>query len=1075
MKYIFVTGGVVSGLGKGICAASLGRLLKQCGLKVKNQKFDPYLNVDPGTMSPYQHGEVFVTDDGAETDLDLGHYERFVDEALDEKSSVSSGKIFWSVLNRERQGGYLGGTVQIIPHVTDEIKRRIYDMDDGETDVAISEIGGTVGDIESQPFLEAIRQVAAERGRENVLFIHVPLIVTIPGSGELKSKPTQHSVKELLSEGIQPDVLVVRTDEPITDDIRRKIALFCNVEPDCVIQNATASTLYEVPLLLEHEGLCRVVCRKLHLDCGEPDMTEWRALVDKIHGVHRHVRIALVGKYVGLHDAYLSVVESLFHAGTACDASVEIQWVDSETLTSDNIAQKLCGCSGILVPGGFGDRGIEGMILAAQYARERGIPYLGICLGMQIAVIEFARHVLSWDDATSAEFSSTTAHPVIALMPEEVGVTAKGGTMRLGKYPCVLEEGSLSRALYDAPEIWERHRHRYEFNNDFRDDFTDAGMRLAGLSPDGTLVEIVESKSHPWFVGAQFHPEFKSRPNKPHPLFRGFVAASLDRRATFLFLQYRWKNGKSYDMMLLPYYWIRQENFNMNHQTIIVLDFGGQYNQLIARRVRECGVYCEVKPYTTPLADLLAMKPIGFIFTGGPNSVYLEDAPHVDPALFDAGVPVLGICYGCQLIAHHLGGKVVAANDATAREYGKTETFFDTNCKLFKGLPEKSVTWMSHGDYMEKVPEGFSLVAHSDACPNVAICDETRGFYGVQYHPEVNHTEFGTAMIRNFLYEVCGATGDWTMGDYKNTAIAAVREKVGSGRVLLALSGGVDSSVVAALLAEAVGPQLTCVFVDHGLMRLNEGDEVEAAFKKWNINFVRVNAEGRFLSKLAGISDPERKRKIIGEEFIRVFEEESKKIGAVDFLAQGTIYPDVIESGLGNAAVIKSHHNVGGLPDYVDFKEIIEPLRLLFKDEVRQLGRELGLPEYLVSRQPFPGPGLAIRIMGEITKEKADTLRLADAIYREELEKAGENKKMNQYFAVLTDTRTVGVMGDGRSYDRVLALRAVTTEDFMTADWARIPYELLDKISGRIVNEVKGINRIVYDITSKPPATVEWE
>ena len=1074
MKYIFVTGGVVSGLGKGICAASLGRLLKQCGLKVKNQKFDPYLNVDPGTMSPYQHGEVFVTDDGAETDLDLGHYERFVDEALDEKSSVSSGKIFWSVLNRERQGGYLGGTVQIIPHVTDEIKRRIYDMDDGETDVAISEIGGTVGDIESQPFLEAIRQVAAERGRENVLFIHVPLIVTIPGSGELKSKPTQHSVKELLSEGIQPDVLVVRTDEPITDDIRRKIALFCNVEPDCVIQNATASTLYEVPLLLEHEGLCRVVCRKLHLDCGEPDMTEWRALVDKIHGVHRHVRIALVGKYVGLHDAYLSVVESLFHAGTACDASVEIQWVDSEMLTSDNIAQKLCGCSGILVPGGFGDRGIEGMILAAQYARERGIPYLGICLGMQIAVIEFARHVLGWDDATSAEFSSTTAHPVIALMPEQVGVTAKGGTMRLGKYPCVLEEGSLSRALYDAPEIWERHRHRYEFNNDFRDDFTDAGMRLAGLSPDGTLVEIVESKSHPWFVGAQFHPEFKSRPNKPHPLFRGFVAASLDR-AAFLFLQYRWKNGKSYDMMLLPYYWIRQENFNMNHQTIIVLDFGGQYNQLIARRVRECGVYCEVKPYTTPLADLLAMKPIGFIFTGGPNSVYLEDAPHVDPALFDAGVPVLGICYGCQLIAHHLGGKVVAANDATAREYGKTETFFDTNCKLFKGLPEKSVTWMSHGDYMEKVPEGFSLVAHSDACPNVAICDETRGFYGVQYHPEVNHTEFGTAMIRNFLYEVCGATGDWTMGDYKNTAIAAVREKVGSGRVLLALSGGVDSSVVAALLAEAVGPQLTCVFVDHGLMRLNEGDEVEAAFKKWDINFVRVNAEGRFLSKLAGISDPERKRKIIGEEFIRVFEEESKKIGAVDFLAQGTIYPDVIESGLGNAAVIKSHHNVGGLPDYVDFKEIIEPLRLLFKDEVRQLGRELGLPEYLVSRQPFPGPGLAIRIMGEITKEKADTLRLADAIYREELEKAGENKKMNQYFAVLTNTRTVGVMGDGRSYDHVLALRAVTTEDFMTADWARIPYELLDKISGRIVNEVNGINRIVYDITSKPPATVEWE
>ena len=528
-KYIFITGGVVSGLGKGITAASLGRLLKSRGLKVTAQKLDPYLNVDPGTMNPVQHGEVFVTDDGAETDLDLGHYERFIDESLSQNSNLTSGRVYWKVITDERKGVYGGQTIQIIPHVTNEIKRSISRNADTGADVCLVEIGGTVGDIESQPFLEAIRQVAAERGRENVLFIHVPLIVTIPGSGELKSKPTQHSVKELLSEGIQPDVLVVRTDEPITDDIRRKIALFCNVEPDCVIQNATASTLYEVPLLLEHEGLCRVVCRKLHLDCGEPDMTEWRALVDKIHGVHRHVRIALVGKYVGLHDAYLSVVESLFHAGTACDASVEIQWVDSETLTSDNIAQKLCGCSGILVPGGFGDRGIEGMILAAQYARERGIPYLGICLGMQIAVIEFARHVLSWDDATSAEFSSTTAHPVIALMPEQVGVTAKGGTMRLGKYPCVLEEGSLSRALYDAPEIWERHRHRYEFNNDFRDDFTDAGMRLAGLSPDGTLVEIVESKSHPWFVGAQFHPEFKSRPNKPHPLFRGFVAASLDR------------------------------------------------------------------------------------------------------------------------------------------------------------------------------------------------------------------------------------------------------------------------------------------------------------------------------------------------------------------------------------------------------------------------------------------------------------------------------------------------------------------------------------------------------------------
>ena len=531
MKYIFVTGGVVSGLGKGICAASLGRLLKQCGLKVKNQKFDPYLNVDPGTMSPYQHGEVFVTDDGAETDLDLGHYERFVDEALDEKSSVSSGKIFWSVLNRERQGGYLGGTVQIIPHVTDEIKRRIYDMDDGETDVAISEIGGTVGDIESQPFLEAIRQVAAERGRENVLFIHVPLIVTIPGSGELKSKPTQHSVKELLSEGIQPDVLVVRTDEPITDDIRRKIALFCNVEPDCVIQNATASTLYEVPLLLEHEGLCRVVCRKLHLDCGEPDMTEWRALVDKIHGVHRHVRIALVGKYVGLHDAYLSVVESLFHAGTACDASVEIQWVDSETLTSDNIAQKLCGCSGILVPGGFGDRGIEGMIQAAQYARENRVPCFGICLGMQIMVIEFARNVLGYKDANSSEFTPDGAHNVISLMPDQQGNIPKGGTMRLGKYPCTVAPGTKMAECYGESEIWERHRHRYEFNNDFRQEMQDAGLVISGTSPDGHLVETVELPGRDFHLGAQFHPEFKSRPNRAHPLFKGFIAAALRYRA----------------------------------------------------------------------------------------------------------------------------------------------------------------------------------------------------------------------------------------------------------------------------------------------------------------------------------------------------------------------------------------------------------------------------------------------------------------------------------------------------------------------------------------------------------------
>ena len=513
----------------------------------------------------------------------------------------------------------------------------------------------------------------------------------------------------------------------------------------------------------------------------------------------------------------------------------------------------------------------------------------------------------------------------------------------------------------------------------------------------------------------------------------------------------------------------------MNHELVLVLDFGGQYNQLIARRVRECGVYCEVKPYTTPLAELKAMNPIGIIFTGGPNSVYLDTSPQVDPEIFTWGVPILGICYGCQLMAHNLGGLVTPAQEDTAREYGKTVTYYDTSCRLFQDLPEQGISWMSHGDYMAKVPDGFALVGHTDMCPNAVIADEVRGFYGVQYHPEVNHTENGLGMIRNFLYAVCHAKGDWTMGDYCRTAITSIREKVGDGKVLLALSGGVDSSVAAALLAEAVGSQLTCVFVDHGLMRLNEGDEVEQAFSKWDIQFIRVDAEARFLGKLDDVDDPESKRKIIGEEFIRVFEEESKKIGAVDFLAQGTIYPDVIESGAGDAAVIKSHHNVGGLPDFVDFKEILEPLRMLFKDEVRQLGRELGLPEYLVSRQPFPGPGLAIRIIGCITKEKADTLRLADYIFRDEIAKAGEDKNLNQYFAVLTNTRSVGVMGDGRTYDYTLALRAVTTADFMTADWARIPYDVLDKISVRIVNEVPGINRICYDITSKPPATIEWE
>ena len=513
----------------------------------------------------------------------------------------------------------------------------------------------------------------------------------------------------------------------------------------------------------------------------------------------------------------------------------------------------------------------------------------------------------------------------------------------------------------------------------------------------------------------------------------------------------------------------------MKHELVLVLDFGGQYNQLIARRVRECGVYCEVKPYTTPLAELKALDPIGIIFTGGPNSVYLDTSPHVDPDIFTWGVPILGICYGCQLMAHSLGGLVTPAQEDTAREYGKTATQYDTSFPLFQGLPTEGISWMSHGDYMAKVPEGFALAAHTDMCPTAAIADPARGFYGVQFHPEVNHTEHGTQMIRNFLYQVCHAKGDWTMEDYCRTAIAAIREKVGDGKVLLALSGGVDSSVAAALLAEAVGKQLTCVFVDHGLMRLHEGDEVEAAFAKWDIRFLRVDAESRFLLKLAGVDEPERKRKIIGEEFIRVFEEESQKIGAVDFLAQGTIYPDVIESGAGEAATIKSHHNVGGLPDFVDFQEIIEPLRMLFKDEVRQLGRELGLPEYLVSRQPFPGPGLAIRIIGDITKEKADTLRLADFIFREELARAGEDQCLSQYFAVLTNTRSVGVMGDGRTYDYTLALRAVTTDDFMTADWARIPYDVLDRISVRIVNEVQGINRIVYDITSKPPATSEWE
>ena len=507
-------------------------------------------------------------------------------------------------------------------------------------------------------------------------------------------------------------------------------------------------------------------------------------------------------------------------------------------------------------------------------------------------------------------------------------------------------------------------------------------------------------------------------------------------------------------------------------QKIVILNFGGQYTQLIARRVRECHVYSCVLPYDASLETIRAQNPVGVILSGGPASVLEQDAPRCDEGVYQLGVPVLGICYGMQLTAYLLGGTV---EKAAQREYGRITVTMDDKTSLLSGMSDASSCWLSHTYQVKKCPAGFHPIAHSTNCPVAAMANDDRRIYGVQFHPEVQHTVQGSEILRRFLYSVCGASGDWTMADYRQTAIRAIREKVGSGRALLALSGGVDSSVAAALMAEAIGSQLTCVFVDHGLMRKNEGDEVEAAFGKWDIHFIRVNAEDRFLSKLAGVTDPETKRKIIGEEFIRVFEAEAKKIGAVDYLVQGTIYPDVIESGLGKSAVIKSHHNVGGLPDYVDFKEIIEPLRMLFKDEVRQLGRELDLPEYLVMRQPFPGPGLAIRVIGDITKEKLDTLRDADFIFRDEIAKAGLDRSLSQYFAVLTSMRSVGVMGDGRTYDYTLALRAVNTSDFMTADWSRIPYDVLDRISVRIVNEVRGINRICYDITSKPPATIEWE
>ncbi len=528
-KYIFVTGGVVSGLGKGITAASLGRLLKMRGLKVAAQKLDPYINVDPGTMSPYQHGEVYVTEDGAETDLDLGHYERFIDEDLNKYSNLTTGKVYWNVLNKERRGEYLGETVQIIPHITNEIKEFIYTVGKKtNADIVITEIGGTIGDIESQPFLEAIRQVGTEVGRENSLYIHVSLVPYIKSSGEHKSKPTQHSVKEMQATGISPDIIVMRVDEPVDDAIRKKIALFCNVKPDCVIENITLPVLYEAPIMLEKNNFSQIVCRELNIKTDEPDMTEWLNMLDNIKNRSRKCTIGLVGKYVQLHDAYLSVAEALRHAGFALGSRIDIKWIDSEDITPGTVNDILAACDGILIPGGFGNRGVEGKILACEYARTHNVPYLGICLGMQIAVIEYARNVLGMKDAHSGEFDEDTPHKVIDFMPDQSESIAKGGTMRLGRYPCKVKPGTLLHQCYGEELIGERHRHRYEFNNEYRQAMEEAGLVISGTSPDNQIVETVEIPGNDYFIGVQFHPEFKSRPNRAHPLFYGLIKASLE-------------------------------------------------------------------------------------------------------------------------------------------------------------------------------------------------------------------------------------------------------------------------------------------------------------------------------------------------------------------------------------------------------------------------------------------------------------------------------------------------------------------------------------------------------------------